>query len=155
MKRTICMQAATLLLLFVLAYTTASKAFNFPHFSRAMLSQPIPKVWASVLTYAIPILELIAVIAILLPTWRKIGLGITAGIMTAFTFYVLYIKMTGLHNTTCPCGGLFASLTWNQHLIVNLLLTILSYWTLYINNIQKRIPGQGKRGNADASKQTK
>jgi hypothetical protein len=40
-------------------------------------------------------------------------------------------------------------------LIVNILLTILSYWTLLINNVQQRIPGHGKKGNADASEQTK
>lgn len=147
------MQAATLMLIFVLTYTAVSKAFNFPHFSRAMLSQPIPKPWATALTYAIPILELIAVIKILLPSLRIIGLRLTAGLMTAFTLYVLYIKITGLHNTTCPCGGLFESLTWNQHLIVNLLLMILSYWTLYINKVQQRIPGHGKRRNANASDQ--
>lgn len=155
MRRNLFFQASIVILLFVLTYTAISKWLNFSHFNRAMRSQPIPEPIAEVLTYLIPIAEIIAVIAILLPALRHKGLLLTAVLMTAFTGYVFYIKMAGFASNTCPCGGLFSSLSWNQHIIVNLLLTILSYCTLYINNVQKRIPGHGKRGNADASNQTK
>ena len=153
MRRNLFFQTSIVVLLFVLTYTASSKWLNFSHFNRAMRSQPIPEPIAEVLTYLIPIAEIIAVIAILLPALRQRGLLLTAVFMTAFTGYVLYIKLAGFDSNTCPCGGLFANLSWNQHLIVNILLTILSYWTLYINIVQQRIPGHGKRGNADASDQ--
>ncbi len=155
MHSTRFLQVSHIILLWVLSYTGMSKWVNLSHFKSSMRSQPIPELWADVFTYLIPTLETIAVIGLILPALKQKAWILTTVLMTAFTAYVLYIILTGLHNTTCPCGGLFENLSWNQHLFVNIGLTILSFGTLYVMNSQQRIPGHGKRRNADASDQTK
>ncbi len=85
--------------------------------------------------------------------YRKMGLWITTLLMFLFTAYVFMIRFTALENTTCPCGGLFSQLNWNQHTWINTTLTILASTTTILYS--KRFPGHGKRRNADASIQTK
>jgi len=50
---------------------------------------------------------------------RRTGLLATSVLLLFFTVYVAYIKISGYEATTCPCGGLFSSLNWNQHFLVN------------------------------------
>ncbi len=153
MARQLYIQVATLLLLFVLLYTGLTKWINFSHYSRSMLSQPLPSGWLNILMYVIPIIEIIAAILLIPQQTRQLGLWITSIIMTAFTAYVVYIKLSALENTTCPCGGLFSKLNWNQHTWVNSLLTIIAMTATLLN--RNLFPGHGKRRNADASIQTK
>ncbi len=153
MPQRIIVQIATLLLVFVLVYTGLTKWINFNHFSRSMLSQPLPYALTNVLIYLIPFIEIVAALLLIPQHTRQLGLWITSLLMIAFTAYVVYIKLSALENTTCPCGGLFSQLNWNQHTWVNSLLTIIAITTTLI--YRNLFPGHGKRRNADASHQTK
>lgn len=145
--------SSCLILLFVLVYTGLSKWINFDHFSRSMHSQPIPDWLATGLTYLLPPVEIITALMLCTNRYRIMGLWITTLLMFLFTAYVFMIRFTALENTTCPCGGLFSQLTWNQHTWINSALFILSLTTTF--TYHKIIPGHGKRRNADASDQTK
>jgi len=153
MPQRIIVQIATLLLVFVLVYTGLTKWINFSHYSRSMLSQPLPSGWLNILIYVIPIVEIIAALLLIPQHTRQLGLWITSILMMSFTAYVWYIKFSSWENTTCPCGGLFSQLTWNQHAWVNSLLTIIAITTTII--YRNLFPGHGKRRNAEASHQTK
>lgn len=115
------------LLSFVLNYTAFSKLFNFTHYVRSMHAQPLPRWSTSLLIYTIPPLELCIAMLLLLSNTRKLAYWLTAMLMTSFTVYVIYIKAMGLEKKTCPCGGLFSNLSWNQHLWINCSLTLLSW----------------------------
>lgn len=148
-------QIILLLLLFVLVYTATSKIVNFTHYSRAMRSQPLNKTMANFLIYSIPIIEMMAVYLILTSHLRQIGLWLTTALMFCFTCYVVFMKVSGWENSTCPCGGLFSELSWNEHLWVNTGLTLLALVTSIANLKINIFPGHGKRGNADATDKTK
>lgn len=119
------------LLIFVLIYTASAKLLNFPHYVNSMRSQPLPSVLSLILTYLIPVLEGLLVYFLMAKDLRSVGLLGTAILLLLFTFYVGYIRISGLESTTCPCGGLFSSLTWTQHLYVNSALTALAFFTYF------------------------
>lgn len=133
MSRQVFIQINTLILLFVLVYTGLAKWINFNEFSRSMYSQPLPRWLTSILIYLIPTVEIIAAIMLIPQQIRQWGLWITSILMTAFTVYVFYIRFSALENTTCPCGGLFSQLNWNQHTWVNTLITMLAITTTLLN----------------------
>jgi uncharacterized membrane protein YqaE (UPF0057 family) len=143
------------ILIFVLTYTAFSKLFNFTHYARAMYAQPLPRWNARLLIYLIPTFEVCLAIMLILSKTRKPAYWASAILMTSFTAYVLYIKAMGLEKKTCPCGGLFSDLNWNQHLWINIALTVLSWMAVILYTKNNRIPGHGTRRNADASNQTK
>lgn len=127
MLRTIGISLVCYLLIFVLSYTTASKLINFSHYSRSMLSQPFAQWISYLLIYLLPIVEVWIIVLLLRQRWQKWGLLFSAILMSAFTFYVVYIYASGLDKSVCPCGGLFSRINWKQHLIVNSLLTAISF----------------------------
>lgn len=118
-------------LIFVLIYTASAKLLNFPHYVNSMRSQPLPSVLSLILTYLIPVLEGLLVYFLMARELRMVGLLGTGILLLLFTFYVGYIKISGLESTTCPCGGLFSNLNWNQHLYVNSALTALAFFTYF------------------------
>lgn len=118
-------------LIFILIYTASAKLLNFPHYVNSMRSQPLPSVFSLILTYLIPVLEGLLVYFLMARELRMVGLLGTGILLLLFTFYVGYIKIVGLESTTCPCGGLFTSLDWNQHLYVNSALTVLAFFTYF------------------------
>lgn len=118
-------------LIFVLIYTASAKLLNFPHYVSSMRSQPLPTLLRLPLTYLIPVLEVLFALFIMVKGLRRTGLLTTSILLLLFTVYVGYIKISGYEATTCPCGGLFSSLNWNQHLYVNSALTALSFFTYF------------------------
>lgn len=118
-------------LIFVLIYTASAKLLNFPQYVNSMRSQPLPTLLRLPLTYLIPVLEVLLAYLIMVKVLRRIGLLATSILLLSFTVYVAYIKISGYDATTCPCGGLFSSLNWNQHLLVNSALTALSFFTYF------------------------
>ncbi|WP_157611561.1 MauE/DoxX family redox-associated membrane protein [Sediminibacterium salmoneum] len=118
-------------LIFVLIYTASAKLLNFPYYVNSMRSQPLPSVLSLILTYLIPVLEGLLVYFLMARELRMVGLLGTGILLLLFTFYVGYIKISGLESTTCPCGGLFSSLDWDQHFYVNSALTVLAFFTYF------------------------
>ncbi|WP_370869410.1 MauE/DoxX family redox-associated membrane protein [Sediminibacterium sp.] len=141
-----------LILVFILAYTTASKLLNWPHYTRAMLAQPFTDWFNQILIYAIPTLETSAILLLLINKTRKAGLRLTTVILFLFTAYTAWIFASGKDRSTCPCGGLFSQLSWTNHLIVNTSITLLALLTtIFYNSSLNIFHGHEKRRNADAS----
>ncbi|MES2005561.1 MAG: MauE/DoxX family redox-associated membrane protein [Bacteroidota bacterium] len=141
-----------LTLVFILAYTTASKLLNWQHYNRAMLAQPFEKWFNYTLIYCIPLFESAAIVLLLIHRTRRTGLWITTALLFLFTAYTTWILSSGRNRSTCPCGGLFSQLSWKNHLIVNTSLTVLALLTtIFYNRSFNIFHGHEKRRNADAS----
>lgn len=152
MKPSKAILVSCLILVFILSYTTASKLLNWPHYTSAMLAQPFAGWFNHLLAYAIPALETIATILLLIQSTRRTGLWLTTALLFLFTAYTAWILGTGQDKTTCACGGLFSQLSWKNHLLVNTGITLLALLTtIFYNKSFNIFHGREKRGNADAS----
>jgi hypothetical protein len=115
--------AGLLILLFV--YTGIYKILT-PGIMEMDLTKPeqpeILKKLSTILAYAIPLSELIVASLLILPKYRRIGFLSAFVLMSFFTGYVVYILYNydkGIQRP-CTCGGIFRTLSWENHLIVNL-----------------------------------
>lgn len=134
MKKETLIDTISYLFIFLFLYTGGSKIIMHQGFVSAIRKVHIFKNTVNIISWAIPILELLLVLGLILPKSRKISLYGTAILMVAFTIYVAYILQYQWPHLPCSCGGILQYLTWRQHLFVNSLLTALSFAAIYIIN---------------------
>ena len=139
MKTKIILQeilVAILVILFV--YTPASKLMKFHEYQLAMDAQPITAALRTFVLYAVPISEILAVILMAIPKFRKVGLYVTLGLLLTFTGYITLIQMNYYGRIPCSCGGVIKSLSWTQHLYFNLTFITINIIAIWLHsNIAK------------------
>lgn len=80
---------------------------------------------AGIITWVLPIGELLLAIALFIPAFRLKALYATLGLMTLFTIYVVVIFFID-RQLSCSCGGIIEELTPKQHILFNSACVILS-----------------------------
>ncbi len=106
-------------------YTGISKLIEYYDF-RYQLSQSIYfSKYAGLMTFGIPILELSVAMLLIRRKHRLKGLIASFILMLLFTGYVYFI-LNYTKTLPCSCGGVLSSLSWDQHLYLNISLTIVS-----------------------------
>jgi hypothetical protein len=128
--------ASVFILLFT--YTGISKLIDHNAFEVALRSSPV-KNWAELLLWLIPVIEMLTALILLLPSTRTIGFYISFALMVSFSAYIglMIYSPAGL---PCSCGGFLEQLSWNGHLVLNLILAILAGTILIMET--KRIHSQ-------------
>src|ERR1700755_2867357 len=121
--------AALFILLFV--YTAASKLAHLSAFRYTIMRSPFIGHYASLVSWALPVLELFIASLLFFPWLRRIGLWSSFFLMIIFTDYIAaMIYFTP--ELPCSCGGVLRQMTWNEHLIFNCFFTLLAgvgLWT--------------------------
>jgi len=119
------MLAGLLIVLFV--YASVGKLVEFETFQRMLRGAPMvgeKYVWVSVL---LPAFELLIAVWLLVPRWRRLGFVASFWTMLFFTGYIGYLLLFRRSSMPCSCGGLLERLTWKQHLVFNILFTLVAY----------------------------
>ncbi|MCM4161594.1 hypothetical protein FHG64_06245 [Antarcticibacterium flavum] len=78
------------------------------------------KTIASIVSIIIPLLEIIAALLIVWPKTRLKGLYVVFGLFIVFTGYLFWIIFLSPY-TPCSCGSILTLLSWNQHLLLNVI----------------------------------
>jgi hypothetical protein len=96
---------------------------------------------APILAIAVPTIELITASLLAIPKFRKIGLYASLNLMTMFTAYIIAILTISDH-IPCACGGVLSKMGWTEHLIFNIIFTILPIIAIVLssNNEIESIP---------------
>jgi len=108
------------------AYAAFSKLFNLTEFKQAMSVQVFPVWLGKILTLLLPLSELALVVLLIIPSSRLTGMYASFFLMGIFTLYISGAVLKIYERTPCACGGLFARLSWQTHLKLNILLTLIS-----------------------------
>jgi len=120
---------ALLVLLFM--YTGFNKLFGLKEFTMSLYNQPIPHGFAFFLSRSIPITEIVTAICLLFPATTRIGLYASFALLLLFTGYIAAILLHFFRKIPCSCAGIFKHMSWQTHLWVNLLLLLLTGWTIW------------------------
>ena len=113
---------ALLTLLFV--YAASVKLLDLDHFKNEMAAQPFPPAAAKILTYLVPLSELLA--AGLLVARKRAGDRLALALMAAFTGYTGLVLAGYFSRLPCACGGILSGMGWGAHLIFNSIFLIIS-----------------------------
>ena len=115
-------------LLFI--YAATSKVIDFENFQVQIGQSPMLSAFASYLAYAVPVVELGISILLINSRRRMMGLVLSFSLMVMFTAYI-YIILNYSSFVPCSCGGLLEELSWNQHIIFNLVFVALTAIGIY------------------------
>lgn len=127
--------AALLILLFV--YTGITKLADQNSFRSVISRFLLIGQWSTFLSWALPIIELLAALLLFIPKTKKLGLWISLGLMVVFTGYIAYMLLFSDH-LPCSCGGVLQQLTWLQHLEFNIIFTLLSALSIWFYTKHQR-----------------
>ena len=114
--------AAIYLLVFL--YTGINKLWFHQEFQATLSRSDILSAYATPLSWAIPIIEIAISMLLFFPRTRKAGLIYSTGLITLFTVYISYM-MLFTPDLPCSCGGIISTLSWAQHLALNIFLLLL------------------------------
>jgi len=132
MKRTFLVDSISFFFIFLFLYTAAAKITAIHEFREQLLSSPFLGNFAAIITWALPILEIILSVALFVPAWRLKGLYATFTLMTLFTAYVISIFLID-NQISCSCGGIVEDLSPIQHIIFNSACILLSGMAILVS----------------------
>ncbi len=97
----------------------------------ALLRQPLPSSWAKPLSLTLPAIELATGI-LLAGRYKKIGLLLSIALLSSFSVYIALGLLNLYPQKPCGCASVFESLSWEWHLVVNMVLFTLSILGWYL-----------------------
>jgi hypothetical protein len=121
----IAIEAITAVLLFLWIYTGLNKLIHYDKFSFEAGRSPFLQHIAPLIAATVPTGELLIAALLIFKRTRVAGLYASLFLITLFTGYV-YIMLHYAYDLPCSCGGIIELLTWEQHLLVNCILTLLT-----------------------------
>ena len=127
-------EAICLLFVLLFVYAALSKLWDYPQFRTQLGQSPLLTAWAAELAALVPASELILVLGLVFPRTRLLALYGCFSLMVLFTAYILAI----LHFSDyvpCSCGGVLESLSWQEHLLFNLVFTVLAAAGVWLESI--------------------
>lgn len=131
-KNKILIDIICALLVLVFVYSGINKLWDHNNFeTQIKFIVPYPVV-DNILSYTVPVGELIIAILITINQTKRIGIYTFIILMTTFTFYIIFMLGSG-KNLPCTCGGFINTLSWKQHLAFNIGLILLAVAGLYFD----------------------
>lgn len=125
MKRKIIIEAICFLLIFLFAYTGASKLIDHNVFSLQLYQAPVLSKYREAVSLILPISELLVATLLAIKLTRLIALYVSLIMLVTFTIYLAGMLLFS-KNLPCHCGGVISQMTWQQHLVFNLFFIILT-----------------------------
>lgn len=109
------------ILLFV--YAAVSKLMDFENFRIQLGQSPVLGPFAEIMAILVPFLELAIAVSLAIPRFRFWAIISSFLLMFLFTIYI-YIILKYSSFIPCSCGGILENMTWKQHLVFNIIITV-------------------------------
>lgn len=113
------------LLIFLFVYTGTSKLYERNIFALQLESFPYIHGLGFVISWLLPFAELFTAALMVIPRSRLAGLYLSSLLLCLFTLYLVTMQLTE-KNLPCSCGGVISTLSWKQHIMLNLFFITLS-----------------------------
>lgn len=126
-------RALSLPLTFLWTYTGLDKFIRFEDSRKAFHNQAFPSELAEVLSYSIPVVELLIALLLLFSVTRWWGYLVSILLLTVFTTYVGLIWVGAFPRVPCNCAGILESLGWAEHFVLNLICIGIAVLGIYFN----------------------
>lgn len=113
------------LLIFLFIYTGVSKLLDYHTFRRQLGQSPFITSYASILAWALPLGEIFIAGMLSFNRSRLPGLYLSFFLLCLFTFYLSAMLHLSYY-IPCSCGGVLQSLSWQAHIILNIVFIMLA-----------------------------
>jgi len=118
------LNAISWLYILLFTYAAANKVLDFDNFTQQLGQSPLLSAFAKELAWAVPAVEFLIVLLLIVPKFRYTALVASLVLMLMFTAYI-YIILNHSVFVPCSCGGILEKLTWKEHLVFNIAFVLL------------------------------
>lgn len=126
MFKKLLIELPSILLVILFTYAGISKLLQYDTFRYQLSQSPFVNSYAGVIVWLLPLLELLIAVLFFLPTFRLLAFYLSYGVMLTFTLYI-YAMLHYSYFVPCSCGGLLSQMNWDQHLMFNIVFTIIAF----------------------------
>lgn len=133
------MDVIVFLLALLFVYAAMNKLMDFQSFQAQLGKSPLITEHASWISWVVPFSEIIISIGLFIPQTRLVSLYASFTLMFMFTAYIAFI-LTFSPYVPCSCGGILDKLGWTEHLIFNIVFTLIALTGTIIQNKRKSQP---------------
>jgi hypothetical protein len=134
MNRFTFLNIISFLLIFLFTYAGVNKLADHGLFQSQLSVFPFIYSFAALLSWLIPVSELLIVLLLLFQRSRLYAFIASFALLAAFTIFLIILVASGI-SLPCSCGGVIAKLSWKQHIVFNLFFIALSMLGIFL---QKR-----------------
>jgi len=122
--------------IFLLIYTAYAKIEDHNRFYKGLLRISYIGNYALLISWLVPLSEILIAVLLLIPQLQKWGLYFFAVMMGVFTLYIASMLLWAT-KLPCHCGGAIEKLSWNQHLWFNLGFIALASLAIWLKKQSK------------------
>ena len=119
------------LFIFLFVYAAVSKLLDYEQFQRQLKQLPELGDFIGRVAWSIPVWEIGISLLLAWPKTRLSGFYSGLGILLIFTAYITGILFFSPY-LPCSCGGLINLLSWNEHLLFNLVCIAFISFGIYL-----------------------
>lgn len=132
-------------LIFLWIYTGLDKLIGFDQSRKAFHNQTLSSELAEILTYMVPVVELLLALLLLFSVTRWWGYLGSILVLTVFATYVGLIWVGAFPRVPCNCAGILESLGWAEHVVLNLGLIGVAVIGLKLEERERRLEIRDQR----------
>lgn len=114
------------LLVILFSYAVVNKLGDFKMHEWQMMNQALPRWINRALIWLVPLSEIVIVVFLLFKRTQLYGLVASVLLMSLFTLYVGAVVFHFFDRVPCSCGGVLESMTWESHLVFNVMVTLVA-----------------------------
>ncbi|WP_256007503.1 MauE/DoxX family redox-associated membrane protein [Pedobacter deserti] len=137
-------QLITLALSLLFLYASLSKLLNYEKSKEEMMNQVFPAVIARILTWLVPVAEVIIALTLTCKPLRRKALWCSFMLLSAFSLYIAITMSGAFGRIPCSCGGILKNMSYATHLAFNLGFVALAGIALYLDQLSVQIVTKSK-----------
>ena len=125
MKQKIVVETIAFLFIVLFVYAAVTKLMDYEKFSIQLGQSPMLTAFAHWLAWIVPGIEILISVCLAIPLLRLYAFYSAFSLMVMFTAYIIAILNFSTY-IPCSCGGVLERLTWQEHLVFNLVFVVLA-----------------------------
>jgi hypothetical protein len=138
MNRKIVVEIISYEFIVLFVYAAVSKVIDFKRFNVQIGKTELLADVAPIVAWSIPALEIAVSLLLVFPRMRVVGLYGSFSLMLMFTVYIIVV-LTLSSDIPCSCGGVLEKLGWTEHLVFNIVFTLLALAAILMESRRSRI----------------
>lgn len=138
MSRRIGILIIVLLHVALFAYAAISKLTDYYNFEFGISESPFISPFAGLLAWAVPGVELVIVLMLVIPYTRLMGLYASFVLMLLFTIYIGAMLLSA-SEIPCSCGGVLEEMSWPMHIVFNSVFVLLSAIGIFLERKRRQL----------------
>ena len=133
MRKTLITDAIAALFILLFMYAALTKLLEFQKFKVQLGQSPMLTYMAAKVAVMVPLTEIMIALLLAFQQTRQWGLYASFCLMSLFSAYIVAITQFSDY-IPCSCGGILQKMSWNQHLVFNIVFIVLAATAILLSN---------------------